>query len=135
MRVDAPEVLSRAPPAGLDLVGDEHNSVLVTDLLDRGEESVGRHREPTHPLDRLGDQTGNVTGGGGGDHLSQVIDIGLDIGSIVQVSERAAVAIAALDITDIHRREARSRPATVSGDTHRGERPAVVAVAHRQYLL
>ena len=40
VRLVAPEVLARAPPAGLHLVGDEQDAVLVEHLLERGEAAV-----------------------------------------------------------------------------------------------
>ena len=61
-----------APPARLHLVGDEQDPVLVEDLFQRGEEPVGRDDEAAHSLDGLGDQAGDVPGGGRLDDLAQV---------------------------------------------------------------
>ena len=69
----APEVLAGAAPAGLHLVGDEQDPVLVEHLLHRAEEAVGRDGEPAHALDRLGDQAGHVAGGGRREHVAQVV--------------------------------------------------------------
>ena len=33
----------------------------------------GRHREPSHPLDGLGDHAGHLAGGGGVDHVARVV--------------------------------------------------------------
>ena len=60
VRADAPEVLAGAAPAGLHLVGDEQDAVLVEDRGVRAEQPVGRHGEPADALHRLGDQAGDV---------------------------------------------------------------------------
>ncbi len=77
MGLEAPEVLAGAPPTRLHLVRDEKDAVLVEDLFQRGEETVGRHDETAHPLDGFGDQAGDVPGGGGLDHLAQVGGAGI----------------------------------------------------------
>ena len=60
----------RAGPAeaGLDLVGDEHDAVLVSELLDRLEVPGRRHDEAALALDRLGDDGGDVVRTDLGEH-------------------------------------------------------------------
>ena len=82
--LDAPEVLPGPAPAGLHLVGDEQDAVLVEDLLERREQAVRRHREATDALDRLGDQRRDVTPGRGRQHMPQVLDAGLDVVGVVK---------------------------------------------------
>ena len=84
VRLVAPEVLAGPAPAGLHLVGDQQDPVLVEDLLHRAEEAVRRHREAADALDRLGDQAGHVAGGGGLDDVAQVGDAGRDVVGVGQ---------------------------------------------------
>src|SRR5581483_6686631 len=80
VRGDAPEVLAGAAPAGLYLVGDEQDAVLVEDLLVRREQAVGRHGEAAHALHRLGQQAAHVAGvDAAGQQRPQVVHAGLDV--------------------------------------------------------
>ena len=64
VRLVAPEVVAGTAPAGLHLVGDQQDAVLVEHLLAarRSSPSGGVH-EAADALDRLGDQRGHVAGG------------------------------------------------------------------------
>ena len=72
VRLETPEVVAGAPPAGLHLIGDEEDAVLVEHFLHGCEEPVGRDDEAPDALDRLGDQARHVAGRGRLDHLAQV---------------------------------------------------------------
>ena len=86
VRGDAPEVLAGTAPAGLHLVGDQQDAVLVEDLLVRGEQPVGRHGEPAHALHRLGQQAADVGRvNPGGQQGPQVLHAGLDVVGVGQV--------------------------------------------------
>ena len=94
MRLDAPEVLAGASPAGLDLVGDEQDAVFVEDFLVRLEQTVGRHGESADTLDRLGDQRADVLRVDRGLSSAQVGDAGVDVlgvGEVAELGQRLSV--------------------------------------------
>jgi hypothetical protein len=84
--LDAPEVLAGAAPAGLDLVGDEQDAVLVADLLHRPEEPVGRVANPPTPWIGSAIRQATSPGGLGRDDVAQVVDAGCDEGVVVEVA-------------------------------------------------
>ena len=131
----APEVFAGAAPPGLDLVGHEEDPVVRQDLLERVEEPVGRRGEAAHALDRFGDQTGDVAGRHHVDHLLEVVGARLGELVVVHVTERTAQSVRTLDEVDREARQAGRRPRRVRRDGLRGERPAVVAVPHRQHFV
>ena len=90
VRLEAPEVLAGAAPAGLHLVAHEQDAVLVEHLLERPEQAVGRDGEAADALDRLGDQAGDVAGGAGGEHVAQVARRTPRCTSSSRAAERAA---------------------------------------------
>ena len=105
------------------------------DLFDRAEEAVGRRGEAADSLDGLSDQTGDVAGRHHVEDLLEIVEAGFGVGGIVQLAKRAPQSIATLH--EVHRkpRQAGRRPRRVRRDGLGGERPAVVAVAHRQHLV
>ena len=87
VRGDAPEVLTGPSPAGLYLVGDQQDAVLVEDLLVRREQPVGRHGEPAHALHRLGQQAADVGGvDAAGQQGPQVLHAGFDVVGVGEVA-------------------------------------------------
>src|SRR5262245_20478575 len=60
MSLDTPEMVSGPPPAGLDLIGDEEDPVLVEDGLHRAEKTVRWNGEATHALYWLRDHASNI---------------------------------------------------------------------------
>ncbi len=86
------EPLTGAPEARLDLVDDQQGAVFIKDLLDPPEVFRRRGDDPAVALDRLGDQGGHLTGGGGLDHPGHRLGAGQVAGRVVEV-QRAAVAV------------------------------------------
>ncbi len=74
--------------------------MFVEDLLESSEEPIGGRDEPAHPLDRLGDHGGHVTGGGDVEHVPQVVDTGCDELVVGEVAEGAAQLVAPVDVGD-----------------------------------
>jgi hypothetical protein len=100
VRLDAPEVLAGSAPPGLHLVRDEQDPVFVEDLLHRTEQSIGRCAEATDALDRLDDHAGDVAGGRRVDHIAKIATARVDVLGVVEILERAAVAVRAVHVTD-----------------------------------
>ena len=65
------EELARTAQAGLDLVRDEQDLLLATDLLDLLEIALGRDDDPALTLDRLDEDAHHV----GVDRLAQCLDV------------------------------------------------------------
>ena len=64
MGLVAPEMLTGAPPPGLDLVGDEENPVGVEHFFHCPKEPVWWGNETTNTLDGLNDHDRRLTGTG-----------------------------------------------------------------------
>ena len=101
MRLEAPEVVAGATPAGLDLVGDEKDPVLVEDIFQSSEKPVGRHNETADPLYGFGDQAGHVSGGRGLDYLSKVSSTGGIERVVAQARERPPKTIAVVEVAHL----------------------------------
>ena len=95
----------------------------------------GGTANPPTPWDGLGDHGGHVPRGGHVDELHEVVDAGCGVCVVVEVAERAAQPVAALDKGDVEPGEAGRRPAAVGGDGLGREGAAVVAVAHGEDLV
>ena len=128
-----PEVFAGAPPAGLDLVGDQQDAAGVEFLLEGTEEPIGVGGEPADLLDRFGDQAGDIAGRHHVEHLGEIVDTRLGEGGR-QDRGTAAEAVAALHETHIEPRDRGRRPRT-GDDGLGGERTTVIAVPHRQHLI
>ncbi len=126
----APEVFARAAPAGLHLVGDPQDAVLVEHLAERRVQTVRRCGEATDALDGFGDQRGGRARVA--EQVPQVLDAGGDEVRVAQGGVGAAGAHAAVDVQRLQRGQGGRGPAAVAGDADRAEGAAVVAVAHRQ---
>ncbi len=136
MRADTPEVLAGAPPSGLHLVGDQQDAVLVEDLLVRREQPVGRHREPSHALDRLGQQAPDVGGMyAGGQQRAQVFHAGLGVISVGHVPVGEEVPVRTMQKMSTERTVARHLPGRVSGHADCAERASVVTATHGEHLV
>ena len=131
----APEVLAGPPPPRLDLVADVEDVVLVEHLLQPAVEAVGRGGKPTNALDRLGDETGHVARGGDAQQVAQILFARFGVVLVREVTERAAIHVAALHIDRVERRQRGRRPRAIAGDGNSRVGLAVVAVAHRQHLV
>ena len=101
MGLVAPEVFAGTPPTGLDLIGDQQDPAGIEFLLERTEEAIGWRSEPADPLNRFGDQAGNISRRHHVEHLGEVIDAGVGECGVVELAERASQPIAALDEMDI----------------------------------
>ena len=135
MRADAPEVLASPAPRRLHLIGDVQRAPLPQDRGVLAEQPVRRHGEPADALHRLGDQAGHVAGGGGGQHVPQVLDARGAVLGIVHAGEGGQLAVGAVQVVHGERGQRRALPRAVAGDRDGPEGPAVVAVAQREHLV
>src|SRR5579863_5886094 len=136
VRGDAPEVRAGAAPAGLHLVGDQQDTVLVEDLLVRGEQPVGRHGEPAHALYRLGQQAADVGRvDAAGEQGLEVVHAGLDVVGVGQAGVGAKVPVGAVQIMSAERVVARHLPGRDTGHRDGAERASVIAPAHGEHLV
>ena len=137
VRLDAPEGLACAAPAGLHLVGDEEDAVGVEDFLVGREEPVGGHGEAADALDRLGDERADVGGvDRGAQQRAQVRDAGLDELCVRQVAVGGQLLpVRAMQVVSTERVVAARLPASVARDGDGAEGPAVVRAPHREDLV
>ena len=97
----APEVFAGSSPAGLYLIHHEQDLMVGEHLVELTEETVGRGGEASNTLNRLGDQTRNITGSHHVDHLHEIVNAGVGEVFVVHVAERAAQTVTTLD--EVHR--------------------------------
>ena len=135
MGLVAPEVVTGSAPTGLHFVAHEQDVVGIEHLVHGAEEAVGRRGETADSLDRLGDQARDVARGHHVDDLDQVADGPLGEALVVEAAIGAAELVGPLHEVDRQPGVTRVRPAAMRRDRLRREGTAVVAVAHREYLV
>src|SRR5882762_493819 len=90
--LDAEPFLPGTAPAGLHFVADEESAVLLDDFENDLEIFLGRRDEAADPLDRFGDEGGDVSAGAGLNEIFDVVRARYFAGRIGQM-QRATVTI------------------------------------------
>ena len=116
MGLVAPEVVAGSTPAGLDLVADEEDAVIVELLLHGTKEPVGRGSKAANTLDWLGDKRGNVASRSHRQELSEVVHAGVGEGGVVGPGEGTAQLVGALHERHLETRVRGRRPRCMTRD-------------------